>query len=92
MMLITNSTHDVDNKQHRLTEMTGPLKPRHAEFLQQLMAEYGGARLTKVGEKVNTNMVLIFTDRKMSTLGKTVKNHQVLLSNSFVFTVIFPGT
>ena len=70
--------------------MTGPLKPRHAEFLQQLMAEYGGARLTKVGEKVNTNMVLIFTDRKMSTLGKTVKNHQVLLSNSFVFTEIFP--
>ena len=54
------------------------------------MAEYGGARLTKVGEKVNTNMVLIFTDRKMSTLGKTVKNHQVLLSNSFVSTEIFP--
>ena len=33
---------------NRLTEMTGPLKPRHAEFLQQLMAEYGGTRLTKV--------------------------------------------
>ena len=35
-------------KTKRLTEMTGPLKPRHAEFLQQLMAEYGGTRLTKV--------------------------------------------
>ena len=28
--------------------MTGPLKPWHAEFLQTLMAEYGGEKLTKV--------------------------------------------
>ena len=32
----------------RATEMTGPLKPWHAEFLQTLMAEYGGEKLTKV--------------------------------------------
>ena len=32
----------------RTAEMTGPLKPWHAEFLQTLMAEYGGEKLTKV--------------------------------------------
>ena len=32
----------------RATEMTGPLKPYHAEFLQTLMAEYSGEKLTKV--------------------------------------------
>ena len=32
----------------RPTELTGPLKPCHAEFLQTLMAEYRGTRLTLV--------------------------------------------
>ena len=42
---------------NRLTEMTGPLKPRHAEFLQQLMAEYGGTRLTKVNISSNIGLI-----------------------------------
>ena len=29
-------------------ELNGPLKPYHAEFLQQLMLEYSGVKLTKV--------------------------------------------
>ena len=32
----------------RTTELAGPLKPCHAEFLQTLMAEYRGTRLTMV--------------------------------------------
>ena len=32
----------------RAAEMTGPLKAWHAEFLQTLMAEYSGEKLTKV--------------------------------------------
>ena len=32
----------------RATEMTGPLKAWHTEFLQRLMAEYSGEKLTKV--------------------------------------------
>ena len=32
----------------RATELSGPLKPCHAEFLQTLMAEYRGTRLTMV--------------------------------------------
>ena len=35
----------------RAAEMTGPLKPRHAEFLQTIMAEYRGEKLTKVAAK-----------------------------------------
>ena len=34
----------------RATELSGPLKPCHAEFLQTLMAEYRGTRLTLVME------------------------------------------
>ena len=30
--------------------MTGPLKAYHAEFLQTLMADYSGEKLTKVTE------------------------------------------
>merc|ERR1719400_268371 len=36
------------------TEMSGPLKPRHAEFLQMVMADYKGEKLTKVLEFVKT--------------------------------------
>merc|ERR1719400_1376625 len=36
------------------TEMSGPLKPRHAEFLQMVMADYKGEKLTKVLEYVKT--------------------------------------
>ena len=57
---LNDTRHDVDKKQHRLTEMTGPLKPRHAEFLQQLMAEYGGARLTKVDAVVK--LICVYWD------------------------------
>merc|ERR550519_1672812 len=38
----------------KAAEMTGPLKPRHAEFLQTIMAEYRGEKLTKVLEHVKT--------------------------------------
>ena len=36
------------------TELSGPLKPRHAEFLQMVMADYKGEKLTKVLEFVKT--------------------------------------
>ena len=35
----------------RTQETTGPLKPRHAEFLQTLMSDYRGERTAKVGKK-----------------------------------------
>ena len=38
----------------KATETTGPLKPWHAEFLQTLLAEYSGEKLTKVLEYVKT--------------------------------------
>ena len=37
-----------DGSSKQQTELNGPLKPYHAEFLQQLMIEYSGVKLTKV--------------------------------------------
>merc|ERR1719209_2414426 len=45
---------NIESGSSKATEMTGPLKPWHAEFLQTLMAEYGGEKLTKVLEYVKT--------------------------------------
>ena len=39
-----------DGSSKQQTELNGPLKPYHAEFLQQLMIEYSGVKLTKVRE------------------------------------------
>ena len=40
------------------------------------------------GEKVNTNMVLVHREVKMSTLGKIVNNHPLLNAGALLTTVV----
>ena len=47
-------SRDIEAGSSKTTEMTGPLKAWHAEFLQTLMAEYIGEKLTKILEFVKT--------------------------------------
>ena len=43
-----------DEASKQPAELNGPLKPYHAEFLQTLMAEYSGEKLTKVTQVLKT--------------------------------------
>ena len=51
-----------DEASKQPTELNGPLKPYHAEFLQTLMAEYSGEKLTKVTQDPDKMRLKVYED------------------------------